>query len=93
MDLDQYHTLQAADDKARQKGAWAGAPALAASNVNMTNTSGKPLYVSVSGGTVTAIKIDNVAQAGLISGRFRLRRNQTISITYSVAPTVTWTYE
>lgn len=92
MDLSQYKVLRTAEGKKRQKGTWAGAPALAASNTDMTNTSGVDVYVSISGGTVTAIKVDGVAQAGLTSGRFALRPSQTISITYSVAPTVTWTY-
>jgi hypothetical protein len=72
-------------------GAWAAAPSLAASTVNMFNTSGLPVSVHVSAGTVTVIAIDGVT-TGLTSGSFRLRRGGRIAITYSAAPTLGWVY-
>lgn len=72
-------------------GAWAGAPSLAATTVPMTNTSGFAVSVHISAGTVTVIKIDGVT-TGLTSGSFRIRRGGTLTITYSVAPTLAWTY-
>src|SRR5262249_40068794 len=68
---------------------WAGAPALAASTVDMKNTSGSVVTVYVSAGTVTVIKVGGVT-TGLTSGSFRLRRGQALNITYSVAPTLKW---
>lgn len=92
MDVAQYDTLVAAADELRPSGAWASAPALAASTVAMENTSGRVVSVDVSGGTVTVIKIDGVT-TGFTTGNFRLRPGQTIAVTYSVAPTVAWYYE
>lgn len=92
MDVAQYNTLVAAADELRPSGAWAGAPALAATTVPMTNTSGRAVSVDISGGTVTVVKVDG-ATTGFTAGTFRLRPGQTIAITYSVAPTVAWYYE
>lgn len=72
-------------------GVWSGAPALAATTVPMTNTSGFPVTAHVSAGTVTVIKVDGVT-TGLTSGSFRLKRGSTLSITYSGAPTLAWIY-
>lgn len=72
-------------------GAWSGAPALAASTVVMTNTSGFSVTTHISSGTVTVVKVDGVT-TGLTSGSFRLKRGSTLSITYSVAPTLAWIY-
>lgn len=72
-------------------GVWSGAPALAASTVAMTNTSGFSVTTHVSAGTVTVIKVDGVT-TGLTSGSFRLKRGSTLTITYSVAPTLAWIY-
>lgn len=93
MDLGEYRTLLEVDDADRPKGAWSGAPSLAASTVAMTNTSGFPVVVGISSGTVTVVSIDGVTITGATSGRFRLRRNSTVAITYSVAPTLQWLYE
>jgi hypothetical protein len=93
MDLQQLNTLEAVKDTDNPAGVWAGAPALAASTVAMKNTSGYAVVVGVSSGTVTVIAIDGVTITGATSGRFRLKRNSTIAITYSVAPTLQWIYE
>jgi hypothetical protein len=72
-------------------GAWSGAPSLATSTTAMFNTSGYPVTVHISAGTVTVIKVDGVT-TGLTSGSFRLRRGSSLAITYSVAPTLNWIY-
>jgi hypothetical protein len=92
-DLANLRSLEAYDDASRPKGVWQNAPALAASTVAMTNTSGYPQEVGVYGGTVTAIVVDGVTIGGsTITGRFKIRRKGTIAITYSVAPTLQWIY-
>jgi hypothetical protein len=92
VDVQQYNTVRDAADKARPTGAWAAAPAIAATGVNMVNTSGKPVMVDITGGTITVISINGVA-TGVITGRFRLGVGDKIAITYSVIPTaVKWFY-
>ena len=81
----------AASEADYDDGAWATAPALAASTVAMTNTSGRTVNVYVSSGTVTVIKVDDVT-TGLTSGAFRLRPGSALKITYSVAPTLAWIF-
>lgn len=91
MDVQQFLVTEAAVDDEAPDGAWAGAPALAASTVDMVNTSGRRVVVYVSAGTVTVIKVDGVT-TGLTAGSFPLRRGSTLNITYSVAPTLHWVY-
>lgn len=91
-DVAQYNALVAAAGSANPTGAWAGAPSLAATGVNMKNTSGRSLLVDISGGTVTAIKVNNVA-TGITAGTVRLAPGDKVSITYSAAPTVGWNYD
>lgn len=73
---------------------WANAPALTASPSTLTNTSGQPVAVTVSGGTVTAIAVNGVTQStngtNATSGTFVVPAGQAITITYSVSPTVSW---
>ena len=75
---------------------WSGAPALAASTVAMTNNSGQPVAVTVTGGTVTVIAVGATTQSvngtNLTSGTFVVPAGSTITLTYSVAPTVTWKF-
>jgi hypothetical protein len=92
MDVQQYNATKAAADAENPTGAWAGAPALAASTVAMRNTSGHPVFVDVSSGTVTVIAVDGVT-TGFTAGSFKLQPNSKIAITYSVAPTVGWSFE
>jgi hypothetical protein len=92
VDVAQLRTTQAAENLTRPNGTWSGAPALAASTVDMKNTSGYDVEVGVSGGTVTVIKKNGVTLTATTAGRFRLRPNATINITYSVAPTMQWIY-
>jgi len=92
MDVQQLNVTLVAADAENPSGAWAGAPALAASTVDMVNTSGHAVTAHVSGGTVTVIKVDGVT-TGLTSGSFRLRRGGVLNLTHSVDPTVAWVYD
>lgn len=97
MDVDQYNTLRKAAAEENPTGVWAGAPALAATTVDMTNTSGFPVDVYIVGsGTVTVVKVDG-AVTGLSSttapvGKVTLRPGGKLNLTYSVAPTLHWLY-
>lgn len=64
-------------------------PAIPASTVAQVNNSGVDCHVYVTGGTVTVIAVDGTA-TGLTSGSFRLSNGQSITLTYSVAPTWKW---
>lgn len=64
-------------------------PAVAASGTAVTNNTGVDCTVFVNGGTVSAIAIGGTA-TGLTSGSFRVPAGQTITLSYSVAPTWTW---
>lgn len=92
MDVQQYNITKAAVDSSNPSGSWAGAPSLAASTVEMVNTSGYTVWVDVAGGTVTAVKVNGVT-TGFTSGTFRLLAGDDFSITYSVAPTLGWTFD
>jgi hypothetical protein len=64
-------------------------PAIPASDVVQVNTNRVPVQIFINGGTVTAIKLNGIA-TGLISGAFTLSPDETLTLTYSVAPTWTW---
>jgi hypothetical protein len=66
------------------------APSVPSSTVAQTNTFWRDAAVTVSGGTVTVIKVDAVT-VGITSGTVVVPAGRTISITYSVAPTWVWT--
>ncbi len=68
------------------RGAAVTQPAVPASTTPLTNTTGFDCMVLVSGGTVTQIAIGGT-NTGQISGWFRVPALQTITLTYSVAPT------
>lgn len=87
-----HETEVAEDDYLAPTGLWAGAPSLAASTVAMENTSGWPVEVGISSGTVTVVKKNGVTLTATTSGRIHLRDGGTIAITYSVAPTLQWLY-
>jgi hypothetical protein len=97
VDVAQLATTQAAADAVAPDGAWAGAPSLAASTVDMTNTSGHRIQVFIAGaGTITVVKVDGVT-TGLVSttafcGMVVLKPGSVLNITYSVAPTLHWIY-
>lgn len=48
-----------------------------------------PKIVTITGGTVTVIKIDGITLTGVIDGTFYLRIGQSIAVTHSVNPTAT----
>jgi hypothetical protein len=92
MDVQEYNTTKAAADFSNPTGVWANAPSLAASTVEMVNTSGYTVFVDISGGTVTHIFVGGV-DTGFTAGTIKLAPGQDFSITYSAAPTVGWTFE
>lgn len=65
------------------------APAVPATTVAQTNTYPFPVRVFVAGGTVSAVSIGGVT-TGLTSGQFVLQPWETITLTYTVAPTWKW---
>ena len=60
--------------------------AVAATGAALTNTTGCDCMLLVGGGTITQIAIGGV-NTGLTSGWFRIPAGQTVTVTYSVAPT------
>jgi hypothetical protein len=65
------------------------APAIPASGTVLTNPFPFDCTVYVNGGTVTAVDIGGTA-TGQIAGAFPVPAGETITLTYSVAPTWTW---
>jgi hypothetical protein len=65
-------------------------PAVPASTTPVTNTGFIPVTVVISGGTVTTVLI-NGTSAGSGDGTYTLPAGGTIAVTYSAAPTWTWT--
>lgn len=64
-------------------------PAIPLSGTAVTNATARDCTVFVNGGTVTAVAIGGTA-TGQVAGGFRVPAGQTITLTYSVAPTWTW---
>ncbi|HVH81764.1 MAG TPA: hypothetical protein VM782_20345, partial [Stellaceae bacterium] len=64
-------------------------PSLVPANGTPTTNAKNPAFMCVSGGTVSAIKINGVT-TGLTSGVFLIPVNNTYEIDYTVAPTVNW---
>lgn len=94
MDAQQLRVTQAALDDEDDAGAWADAPATAATTVAMVNTSGRrvAVYVATNGATIASIKVDNVT-TGLIVGTFVLRPGSSLTLAYTVAtPALKWIY-
>lgn len=65
-------------------------PAVPASTTPVTNTTGVPATVVITGGTVTAVTVGGTS-AGSGDGTYVVPAGSTIAVTYSVAPTWTWT--
>lgn len=65
-------------------------PAVPASTVAVTNNTGQNASVVITGGTMTAVKINGIT-VGTGAGTYFLPNGATISMTYSVAPTWAWT--
>jgi len=90
VDVQQLRATQDAANDERVKGAVTG-PALPASTVPGTNTTGKDLICRISSGTVTVVAVDGVVLAGVTTGEwFFVHDGSTFAITYSVAPTLQW---
>lgn len=70
-------------------GKFASQPAVPASGTAQTNNLNADATVFVTGGTVSAISVGGQA-SGLTSGTFRVLAGQTITLTYTVAPTWAW---
>jgi hypothetical protein len=67
-------------------------PAVAASTTPVTNTSPLPATVVITGGTVSAVTVNGVS-AGSGDGTYTVPPGQAIAVTYSAAPTWTWTLQ
>lgn len=69
-------------------------PAVAATTVQVPNTTGVNVFVYIAGGTVTVISVTNAngtsTTLGTTSGTAFLPAGGSIAITYSVAPTWVW---
>lgn len=89
VDVDQLRTTMAADEAGKPTGDWASKPAIPASTIAATNTSGDLMWVEVIAGTVTVVAVDGVT-VGRVVGAFLVRPGSTIALTYSVAPTWKW---
>lgn len=90
VDVSQLAATEAAANAERPTGDWAGKPAVAASTVAMVNTTDRTMWVEVTGGTVTVVKVDDVTIGSRTSGAFIVRPGSNIKITYSAAPTMQW---
>lgn len=66
-------------------------PAVAASTTPVTNTTGEYVAVAVSGGTVTVVAVNGTTQFTGTNVTAVVPPGGTIAITYSAAPTWTWT--
>lgn len=64
-------------------------PAVPATTVNQVNANAWPVFVTITGGTLTAVKVNNV-QVGTTAGTYAVPAGQPISITYTVIPTWAW---
>jgi len=74
------------------QGAGFSTPSVPASTTPVTNTSPLPATVVISGGTVSNVSVNGVT-AGAGDGTYTVPAGQTIAITYSAAPTWTWTLQ
>jgi hypothetical protein len=99
MDNEELQTCLDVIDGNKPLGDWLDKPAVPATTVPVTNTSGFPMHVEVSanGATITAVKIDGLTignPTARVLGSYRVRNGSTIALTYTVAtPTWQWFYE
>lgn len=85
-----FRTDTAATNGATQDdGSGFTAPAVPASGTPATNTSSLPATVTVSGGTVSSVVVNGVS-VGTGDGTYTVLPGQSVTLTYSVAPTWTW---
>lgn len=66
------------------------APAIPASTVAQVNTTEENVLVVITGGTMTNVSVNGVT-AGAGAGTYLVPTGGSITMTYSVAPTWTWT--
>lgn len=69
----------------------ATAPAVPASTASATNPANIPVTVVISGGTVTNVAVNGVT-VGTGDGTYTVPNGGKIAVTYSAAPTWTWTW-
>jgi hypothetical protein len=100
MDDQELRTCLAVVDAGKPLGVWANQPAVPATTVVVTNTSGYSMGVEigVNGATMTNVKVDGVIVGpGTVprtSGRFRVRNGSTIVLDYTAGtPAWQWFYE
>ena len=67
-------------------------PSVPASGTPVTNTSPVPATVVISGGTVTNVVVNGIS-VGTGDGTYTVPSGQSITLTYSAAPTWTWTLQ
>lgn len=65
-------------------------PAVPASTVTCTNTSGQTAYVTIIGGTVTSVNVGAVQVATATNYTATVPNGQTIAVTYSAVPAWYW---
>lgn len=90
MDPAQWKALQRHVNSMMGDGDWSGKPAVPATTVTAENTSDRPMFVEITGGTVTAVKVDGVTVGARTSGMFYVRPGSTIAWVGSGAPTWQW---
>jgi hypothetical protein len=93
MDDTQFQTVQKVVDTKKPTGDWTGKPAVPATTVPATNNSGHDMIVEITGGTVTAVKVDGVTVGSRTSGAFHVRNGSTIAWVGTGAPTWQWFYK
>lgn len=71
-------------------------PAVPASTTPQANNTGQAVAVTIVGGTVTVVSINGVTQTvngvNQVAGTFVVPAGQSITLTYSVAPTWVWQF-
>lgn len=82
----------ATNGAALDQGAGFSTPAVPASGTPVTNTSPLPATVVITGGTMTAVIVNGVT-VGTGAGTYTVPAGQAIQLTYTVAPTWTWTLQ
>lgn len=92
VDVQQLRATQHVLEEGKPTGDWATKPAVPATGVDATNNSGYPMFVEVTGGTVTAVKVDSVTVGSRTSGLFYVRNGSKIQWTGTGAPTWQWFY-
>jgi len=92
VDVQQLKATQDARNSEIPMGDWADKPAVAATTVEVENESGYNMFVEITGGTVTAVKVDGVTVGARTSGMFYVRAGSTIAWVGSGAPTWQWFY-